>query len=124
MRHYRITDELRKEVNGFLGTEYLRVRDLGHELYHLENYDSIARVTPAKAKLLMATLFPERLDDPGFITSHRNEIGDLGRKLHTGVKPPRPFSWGYYMVRREWLPPSLEGWRDEDIMRGNIIRFR
>lgn len=123
MRHYKVTEDLRSGINNFLGMEYINENHLGDEIDHLENYEKIARVTPEKAKLLMATLFPEVLDDESYILIHKNEMSNLAKRLHVRMKsfPPK---WTHYMVRREWIPPSLEGRRDEDILMGNIVRFR
>lgn len=126
MKHYRITDDLKRGVNNFLGINYLGDRDIGREIYKLEHYDRIARVSPRKAKLLMATLFPEAMEDVAFLTSHKKEIYGLAKRLHVekGYRPPIP-NWTSYMVRREGLPPAFdEGLKDEDILRGNIVRFR
>lgn len=122
MRHYRITPDLRSRVNDFLGTEYLKPSDLGREYYHLENYEAIKKVSREKAKLLMATLFPEAFHDEGFLRVHKREVINLSRRLH--VKRSRRFSWTHFMVRREGLPDWSEDLQDEDIMKGNIVRFR
>lgn len=103
MGHYKITEEFRKELNNFLGTEYLNPTDVGHELPPIHNYETIANVPPEKVNLLVATLFPEELNDNFYLSSHGNEIAALGKKLH--VAPSLfPTSWTHYLVQREWLP--------------------
>lgn len=124
MKHYKITTEFRGRLNKFLGREYIKKNNVGHKLYHLENYEKIARVSPKKAKLLMATLFPEKVKDPKYLNSHKKEIANLAKRLHVEKKRWPFFSWTNFMVRREMHPPLLEGKKDEDIFKGNIIRFR
>lgn len=103
MRHYRVTEELRQDVNSFLGTEYLKPRDVGGEIYRLENYENIARVSPERAKLLMATLFPEKVSDSSYISSHKGEIARLGKRLHVEETQRQGADWSKYIARREGL---------------------
>lgn len=124
MRHYRITEDFRNGINEFLGVEYIKKGEVGHEIYHLENYEEIARVSPEKAKVLLAALFPEELKDAAFLSLHKEEVVHLARNLHVEERKLPAFSWSDYMVRREFLPPDYEGRRDEDILKGNIVRFR
>lgn len=112
MRHYRVTEELRQEVNRFLGTEYLKPKDVGGEIYRLENYEGITQVSPEKARLLMATLFPEEVSNYSYISSHREEIADLGRKLHVEKPLRREVDLAQYLVRREGLPEYEEPWKE------------
>lgn len=123
MRHYKITDDLRREVNNFLGSNYIGKKDLGHELYHLKNYENIARVAPRKARLLMATLFPETVRDARYLSSHSKQIGNLAKKLNADRRNAPPFSWSNYTIRDECLPP-LEGPSYKDPFWGNMVRFR
>jgi len=125
MRHYKITEDLRNEVNRYLGLDYFKLGDLGHDVYRLENYEKICCVSPRKAKLLMATLFPEELHDGRYLKAHKKQIKNLAKKLHVAKERSRPRGWSFFMVRREGLPPTFDpGLRDENILRHNIVRFR
>jgi len=122
MRHYRITEMFRDQLNRYMGIDYIDEGDVGRELYHLDNYSYLARVSPEKAKLLMATLFPEDVLDPEYIIEHKKEIAELAKKLCIKKAESKP-SWTASMIKKEALPEEWEGMKDEDILRGNIIRF-
>lgn len=128
MKHYRITEELRDEVNNYLGEEYIRSTELGGELVRLDHFETISKVHPDKAKLLMGTLFPELLNDQRFLTEHRDEIRQLSKNLHIREEERRPvryFDWSYYAVRTPGvLPPGFDsGLEEENIFFRNLGRF-
>ena len=124
MRNYKITEDLRNGINEFLGNDYIKPFEIGNNIYRLEHYEKLADVLPEKARVLLATLFPEEVMDPTFLSRHKDQIGQLAHRLHVEderVKPP--FEWSHYMVRREWLPDTPEPEKYLDFIRGNIIRF-
>jgi hypothetical protein len=123
MRHFEVTEDLRSGINEYLGVDYVKSDELGHEMYRLEHFELIANISPEKAKLLKVTLFPEEIGDIAFLNLHKDEVVDLARKLHIKEKTCPKFSWSNYMVRREYFPPVLEGKRDEDIFKGCLVRF-
>lgn len=123
MRHYRVTEFFREELNRYLGMDYLDEGDVGRELYHLENYSHLASVSPEKARLLMATLFPEEIGERRYISEHKKEIAELAQKLRLKKAESRPSWMRAFMIRKEELPEEFEGMREEDVLKGNVIRF-
>lgn len=123
MKYYIVTDDLRSELNRYLNTEYLKPSDVGREMFHLENFETISRVSPEKAQLLLATLFPEEVKEPNYLYAHKDEIAGLSKRLHVERQHPHEVSWTDFLIRHEGRLPILEGKGDLDILRHRIIRF-
>lgn len=104
MKHYRVTEDLRNRLNDYLGIEIFGDNQVGKDFYQLENYNVIGSIAPEKARLLMATLFPEEMDDPYFFEKHIEEIKLLAKRLNVENEVPhRRVCWFDHMVKREML---------------------
>ena len=124
MKHYKVTEDFRRGLNDYFGFNYVKGTELGHEMYRLESYYVISKVSPKKAKLLLATLFPEELNDFSYLCTHKDEILNLAKKLHVEKKVGKPeFHWTDHMVKLEAVPRAWSGFTDEEILSSNIIRF-
>ncbi len=132
----RITKSLKEGVNKFLNYELLTEEDVGRDLrsphsgsgvveipygqmdgkhldsdgniasYHQTTSELIGHIAPEKAKLILATLFPEEVKDPHFLSSHLYEIASFRNTL--GTLPEKSFHWSHHAVRYEGAAEHTE----------------
>lgn len=125
MKQYDITNDLRVEVNGYLGEECLTQNDVGKVMYKLEICEVIGKVDPEKVKLLLATLFPEELSDPSYVYEHKEEIVRLANRFHVAPSLGHGAgSWNNFLVRREGMfDQGPIRYADGDLMRTGFVRI-